>query len=191
MSGMLITALLRIIFLSAALSHQASASALKAPISDDCGTVLPPPIAELLTSQFSGWRPKQLSDLESDDRQLWTRAHPRECPGIAVGRYQPGDELSYAVLLVPKSDSTNGYQLILVSKKSAQAASNWKLLDRAKGQAYSGIVVSTAKPGKYSDFDDTKSVVTKLDGIYLEWMEKGAVVYYWSNGHYVKLRVSD
>jgi hypothetical protein len=189
--GVFMTALLRIIFLSAALGHQASAATLKALISTDCGTVLPAPITELLTSQFPEWRPKQLSDLESDDRQLWLKAHPQECPGIAVGHYQPGDELSYAVFLVPKSDPTNGYQLIVVGKKAAQAAYNWKLLDRAKGQAYSGIVVSTAKPGNYSDFEDTKSVVTKLDGIYLEWIEKGAVLYYWSNGHYLKLRVSD
>jgi hypothetical protein len=77
------------------------------------------------------------------------------------------------------------------SKGPTGDAYAWRLLDHADGETYSGMVISKAEPGKYSDVEGTKSIQTKLDGVYLEWMEKGAVLYYWSAGRYHRLRVSD
>ncbi len=136
-----VIALFRIVLLIAALGTPTSAAIFEMPVATGCGTVLPVPVHELLTSQFPDSRPRKLSDLESYDQKLWLKSHPRDCPGIATGHYQSGDELSYAVLLVPKSTSTNGYQLIVVTKNSAQGAYSWKMLNSAKGQANSGIVV--------------------------------------------------
>ena len=56
---------------------------------------------------------------------------------------------------------------------------------------YSGLAISTAEPGKYSDWENKRSVRLKLDGIYEEWLEKGALLYYWSMSNYHKLQVSD
>jgi hypothetical protein len=184
------TALLRIVLLSTAFGHQAWAATSKMPAATVCSSVLPTAVNELLTSQFPKWRLKQLSDLESYDRQLWLKAHPQECPGVAAGHYQSSDELSYAVLLVPKSNRSNGYQLIVVSKKT-QSSYTWKLLDSSEAQPNSGAVVSKVKPGKYSDPERSKSITTKSDAIDLEWLEQAAVLYYWSSGRYLKLQISD
>jgi len=118
-------------------------------------------------------------------------ANQKECPGIAVGHFENAEGFSYAILLVPKSEPRGGYKIVVFTKGSTGAAYGWKLLDQAKGQTYSGLVISKAPPGKYSDFENRKTVEIKLDGVYVEWMEKGARLYYWSGGRYRKLQVSD
>lgn len=189
--GLVVPPLLRIILLTTVLGTQTLAAIFEKSAATDCGTDLPAPVHELLTSEFPEWRPRKLSDLESYDQKLWLKSHPRDCPGIATGHYSSADQLSYAVLLVPKSTSTNGYQLIVVSKNTTQGTYSWKMLDSSKRQADSGNVVSTVKPGKYSDFERGKSVTIKSDGIDLEWLEQAAILYYWSRGRYLKLQISD
>jgi len=149
-------------------------------------------IQTLLRTSFPRWRPKQLSDMESDDQQLWLNGpNGKKSPGIAVGHFEAVDELSYAVLLVPKSDPSGGHKIVVVSRESKQAAYACKLLDHAEGQTYSGLVISKAGPGKYSDVQSRKSVQLGLDSVYVEWIEKGALIYYWSESRYRKLLVSD
>ncbi len=108
-----------------------------------------------------------------------------------MGHFETADEFSYAILLVPKSNPGGGHKVVVVSKGAPKSAYTWKLLDHAEGQTYSGLVISKATPGKYSDWENTKSIRLKLDGIQVEWMEKGAVLYFWSEGRYRKIRVSD
>jgi hypothetical protein len=170
----------------------ASLSTSIAEIPPGCdGTTLPTPIRDLLKSKFPQWRPKQVSDMDADDQQLWSKAHEKACPGIAIGHFERANGDSYVMLLVPKTEPSSGYRLVVFSKGSSGDAYTWKLLDQADGQTYSGLVISKAEPGKYSDFDHTKSIQIKLDGVYVEWMEKGAQLYYWSGGRYHKLQVSD
>jgi hypothetical protein len=156
------------------------------------GSALPASVRDLLNAKFSEWTPKQVSDMNADDQQLWlTGAHGKECPGIVEGRFETADELSYAILLVPKSNPSGGHKVVVVSKGSPKSAYTWKLLDHADGQTYSGLLISKATPGKYSDLENNKSIQLKLDGILIEWMEKGAVLYFWSEGRYRKIVVSD
>jgi len=155
-------------------------------------SALPASVRDFLNAKFPEWRPKQVSDMDTDDQQLWfTAVHGKECPGLAVGHFETPDELSYAILLVPKSNPSGGHKVVVVSKGAPKSVFTWKLLDHAEGQTYSGLVISKAAPGKYSDWENTKSIRLRLDGIQVEWMEKGAVLYFWSEGRYRKLRVSD
>jgi hypothetical protein len=155
-------------------------------------SALPASVRDLLNAKFSEWRPKQVSDMDADDQHLWlTAVHAKECLGIAVGHFETADELSYAILLVPKSNPGGGHKVVVVSKGGPKSAYTWKLLDHGDGQTYSGLVISKAAPGKYSDWENNKSIRLKLDGIQVEWMEKGAVLYFWSEGRYRKIQVSD
>lgn len=151
---------------------------------------LPTLVNKVLNRKFPLWRPKQVSDMDADHQQLWLKAHEKECPGIAVGHFESADRLAYAVLLVPRSEPSGGYKLVVFSKGPNGDTYTWKLLDRADGQTYSGLVISKAAPGKYSEYERTRSIQTKLDGVYVEWIEKGAQLYYWSGGRYRKLQVS-
>jgi len=167
----------------------AKASQAKSPCSE---SVLPASLQELVGAKFSGWRPKQLSDMDQDDQKFWTEGpHAKDCPGIAVGHFESADDLSYAILLVPKSKPDGGHKIVVFGKPSANVDYVGKLIVHAEGGTYSGLVVSKAEPGKYSSWDSTKAIQIKLDGVYVEWMEKGAQLFYWSNGRYRKLQVSD
>lgn len=168
-----------------------AAGTVRAQTSNPCAdTNLPSPVVDLIRMKFSGWRPRQFSDLGSEDQQLWVKAHSNDCPGTAVGHFEGQDRLSYAVLLVPQSNPTGGYKLLVFNRTPSGDTYVWKLLDHANA-TYSGLVIETAPPGKYSDYEDARiSVTTKLDGFYLEWIEKGALLYYWSAGRYKTVRVS-
>jgi hypothetical protein len=160
--------------------------------SSSCDVTLPAPVSELLKAKFAQWRPKQVLDMDADDQQLWLKGpNAKGCPGIAIGHFESADRLSYAILLVPQSSPNGGHKIVVFSKDAAKDVYAWRLLDHAETQTYSGLVISKAVPGKYSDLENNKSIQIKLDGIYVEWMEKGAVLYFWSEGRYRKIVVSD
>ncbi len=164
-----------------------------AQVASPCdAATLPAPISELLKSKFAQWRPKQVSDMEADDQQLWLKGpNAKGCPGIAIGHFESADSLSYALLLVPQSNPSGGHKIVVFSKDATNDVYTSRLLDHAETHSYSGLVISKAEPGKYEDWEGKKSIRIKLDGLYVEWMEKGAQLYYWRVGRYQKLQVSD
>jgi hypothetical protein len=153
---------------------------------------LPSAAKALLDIEYAGWRPKDVADLGPDDRQLWLKAHPKDCPGIATGHFEQPEHLSYAVLLVPDSPVKQGYKILVLRELTIGNTYAATLLDQADGgYPSSGMVISKVPPGKYSDFEETASVRLKLDAVNVEWIEKGAVLYYWANGKYRTLQTSD
>ena len=146
----------------------------------------------LLDQKYADWRPKELSDLGADDKQLWVAAHPKDCPGIAIGHFERADQLSFALLLVPKSESGHGYRIVVLATTAADDRYVDRVLDHIDAQtSNSGMVISTAPRGSYSDFEDTTSVHLKVDAVNVEWIEKGAVLYYWEHGRYRTIQTSD
>lgn len=135
--------------------------------------------------------PPVWSDLSGYDIKLWLEIHPKECPGIVVGHFEQQEHAAYAVLLIPKSGHTASYKIIVLSETSDEYAV--RLLDHAEGNTYSdsGLVISKEPPGTHSEFDNAKSVRLKLDGLNVEWLEKGSVLYYWSHGRYRSVQTGD
>ncbi len=155
-------------------------------------TALPAAARDLLALKFSQWRPKVTSDLGADDQQLWLSATKgKACPGLVSGHFETSDAVSYALLLVPKSKTDAGYRVIVLRKRETDNSYDLKLVDHGDAQADNGIVISKVAPGKYSDWEDKKSIQLKLDGLLVEWMEKGAFLYYWSAGQYRHIQTSD
>jgi hypothetical protein len=154
--------------------------------------VLPATVTELLKEKFPQWRPKQVSDIDADNRQLWLEGPNAEaCPGVAIGHFESATSLSYAFLLVPRLDPNGGHKLVIVSKELNKDSYVSTLLDHAEGQTFSGLVISKAEPGKYKDWEGKKSVQIRTDALYVEWIGKGAQLYYWFADRYHKLQVSD
>ena len=154
---------------------------------------LPTPVRALLKEKFPDWRPKHLLDLDPDDRKLWLETHAKECPGIVAGHFEQPDRMAYAILLLKRDASAEGYKIVVLSKESDQYAV--RVLDHGDESvaphADSGLIISKEPPGMYSGCCESKSVRLKLDGVNVEWLEKSSVLYYWSNGKYQSLATSD
>lgn len=157
---------------------------------DPCAsTKLPTGVEQLLKQKYPAWRPKTVSDLEAYDQKLWLETNPHSCPGIAIGDFEQPNQSAYAILLVPNLESSSGYKIIIAVR--ATDANNYDLRLLDNGKADSGLVISRERPGKYMGFDETTSITLKLDGLNVEWLEKGSALYYYSTGSYHQLQTSD
>jgi hypothetical protein len=174
----------------------ATVSGVPASAADPCDTsTLPQEIQSKLEKNYPDWQPEKLENLDEDDRKFWIKAHPNDCPGIAIGHFESKTELSYALLLVSKPDRKRPGLRILVFSHSGPSTpyvtclvSKWDV-----GTFYEGSdqVIATVPAGHYEEAVGPRKVLIDLDGIWYEVMEKGAILYYWKNGHYHELVTSD
>ena len=163
---------------------------------DPCDvSVLPQEVQTKLEKNYPEWQPERLEHLYDDDRQVWIKAHPTDCPGIAIGHFESKNELSYAFLLISKPDRKRlGFRLIVFSRSGPFApyvshlVTKWNI-----GLLYQGSdeVIATVPPGHYEEAIGRRDVRTDLDAILSETLEKGAAVYYWRNGRYHELITSE
>jgi hypothetical protein len=157
---------------------------------------LPKEIQVKLEKNYPDWQPEKLENLDQEDRSLWTKAHPNDCPGIAVGHFESKDELSYALLLVSKPDRNRlGLRIVAYSRSASLAPYIGRLIIKWDiGMLLnqdSDQVIATAPTRHYEEAIGPKKVDTTLDSILYETMEKGAILYYWKNGRYHELITSD
>ena len=96
-----------------------------------------------------------------------------------------------SVLLVPKAKTSSGYKIVVLSTSGPGNAYTSRILEQGHGQGSDGLVISVATPGQYSDFENTEMAKLKVDGIYVQWIEKAAILYYWASGQYHKLQTED
>ena len=163
---------------------------------DPCDlSVLPQELRTKLTKEYPDWQPERLENLDEEDRGLWIKAHPTDCPGIAVGHFESKAELSYALLLVSKPDrKLPGLRIVVFSRTGTSAPFVSRLISKYDtGTFYEGSaqVITTAPAGRYEQIDSSRKVRIGLEGIQYEVMEKGSILYYWRNGRYQQLTTSD
>jgi len=168
----------------------------QAKSADPCDvSMLPQEVQTRLTKDYPDWQPERLENLYEEDRQLWTKAHPNDCPGIAIGHFESKTELSYALLLISKpSRERSGFRVIVFSHTGpsapfmAHVATKWNIGSYDKG---SDEVIATVPPGHYEEAMGPRNVNTELDSILSETIGKGAAVYYWKKGRYHELITSE
>lgn len=153
--------------------------------SQDCSA--PPKVQTALNRQFPGWRITQLKDLVEDDQQLWKKAHPIDCPGIASGSFRRGGS-SVAVLLIHTEGATHKQQLVLISEENA--GQRFRVLRELPASQVTWVI-SKVPAGGYRDWTRQKHVHTERDGIYLEHIESTITLFYWRNGSFRTLVVSN
>jgi hypothetical protein len=162
--------------------------------SASCGdSALPAPVNEALKTNFAGWRPLRVSDMDGDDPNIWRQEHAKECPGIAQGHFENMESVSYALLLLPATQrgTVGQWQIVISERESNATPFVWKQLERCEGKDCFAPVIYKEPPGKYVGFDETKSIHIKLDGIGVEFIQKGSYIYYWWQGRYHKFDTSD
>ena len=153
--------------------------------------ILPPQASHVIEQKFPGWRAKDLSDLDEDDRKVLHAENAKACAGIAVGHFESVASIAYAILLIRKSAAEVGFKVIVLSRLGeGNVVRMIQHSDTEDGRGY-GLVISREPPGKKLGFDTSKAVRLKLDGVNVEYLEKSSVLYYWSNGRYRSLVTSD
>jgi hypothetical protein len=174
----------------------AALSGVPTKAADPCDmSTLPQQIQSKLEKNYPDWQPEKLENLYDDDRKFWIKAHPNDCPGIAIGHFESKTEPSYALLLVSRPDRKRpGFRILVFSHSGpsapyvAHVVSKWDV-----GTFYEGSdqVIATVPPGHYEEASGPRKVLIDLDGIWHEVMEKGAILYYWKNGRFHELVTSD
>lgn len=158
--------------------------------SNFCSHLLPKEAIILLNNKYVDWRILSYDDLHSDDKMLWNKKHDKECPGIAIGKYRTATESDYAVLIIPKKNTTKEAKLLTLNKVVGEKLSVKLLYEDKNITNYP--VIYKSNPGQYYDFyDSKKSIVTKNDVIIYEHIEASAIVFYYIDGKYKQLLTSD
>lgn len=169
-----------------------TATAVRRPAKDYCAS--PPlvePVKSILTRKYyQQWRPIALGDLPKPHQRMWRRSLNRfDCPGIAMGHFERRNELAYAFSLKPRDPRQTGWRLVVISRTGKGT-----YRDRVLGQTDERVppyVIYSVPPEEYTDAFETESVRLRLDGLQVEQMESGAVLFYWKEGQYKSLIIAE
>jgi hypothetical protein len=134
------------------------------------------------------WKIVETSDLAADDRDLWRASRGSECPGIATGKFRTPTGVAYAILLAREEAGRRRERLVVVeSRPDGRYRSEVLREDRAD----TAWVIWKGPPATYRSADRSTEVTIALDGIVLEKLEAGAILYYWARGRYRSLIISE
>jgi hypothetical protein len=147
-------------------------------------------VVEHIAKQFPSWRIQTLSDFSVEYQDMWKKKHPQECPGFTSGHYLTKTKLTYAALLIPSDSRKPGYKLVLISQSRAGKTFS-SVLENVNGVTSTPNVIYTLPPGKYSDAETVDKVTVHSDVLVLEQLEAGSVLYYYRNGRFKKLIISE
>lgn len=147
---------------------------------------LPAKLGNQLGKKFPGWKVVELINLRSDDQRLWADHHQEECPGIALGRFEPATRETYAITLFKKNSDLT--QLLVVANRH-QNSFKFMVLDGPRKVAYLSVI-SRRPPGRYVDIEGSKFSVG-LDSISYEAIEAGEIWYHYQDGKFVYNTMSE
>jgi hypothetical protein len=167
---------------------------------DPCDiSLLPQELQTKLTKEYPDWQPERLENLGELDRAYRTKAHPKDCPGIAIGHFESKPQLSFALFLVPRLvRKQQGFQLVVFSRTEPSAlfvSHTVFQVDTGNFYERSDLVISRVPPGQYEEVEEDsgnpRKVSLHLDGLLYEAIGKASSLYYWENGKYKGLPLSD
>lgn len=148
---------------------------------------LPSEIEEYLENNFGEWRVVRLEDLLPEDKQLFLKQHPDDCPGFTSGAYRCSDSQSFAVVIL-SSDNPPRAKLLAFDHvgESYEATTLWEIPN------VSNIpVVFTMPPGAYLSWERDEEVTTECPVIFYVHYEASAWMFYWSKGKWRELQISE
>ena len=133
-----------------------------------------------LRRSFPGWQVVMLENLRRDDKRLWEKAHPSDCPGNATGNIQ--SSTTETTVLTVFKDSNGGLQQMLLVANMIDGNYKFSELDGPRTVAYLSVI-SIARPGKYS-LPEKGELKLRRDSILYEAIEAGSVLYYFDDERY-------
>jgi hypothetical protein len=148
---------------------------------------LPKDIRDTLDRRFYGWQVQESTNLLPKSRQRWAAIAPLACPGIAAGHFEESRSVSYAVLLVPRDRSINGYKFVVFSAPKGQSFFGFKMLDQGEINASAYFIHSAAIERVLSGDLKKRLKPKNSDGIMLFAVDdkgSGQDVFFWTGESY-------
>jgi hypothetical protein len=155
-----------------------------------CQGQLPGELLTEIKQAFPNSKIEETTDLSPEYREMWVKAHSSQCPGVAEGKYKGPDQKLFAVLLLSTEREKPGVTLVFVDL-AASGNKRFKVLETVKIATTGPNVIFTLPPGQYSDPEGLHKTRTRFDGVVLEQLEAGSLLYYYRAGAFHKLTLSE
>lgn len=165
-----------------------AASAAAQP-TDPCDRALPAAARTVLQLRFPHDRIVDRSSLNTSELALWTRHHREDCPGIAHGTFSPAVN-GYAVSLVRRTSPTNAIETLAFLRRTP-AGYNVMILSPPQQSSEHTSVVSIGPPGPWRNWETGKTLTLRTPVILYEAIEAGVTGYYFANGTFHSIPLSE
>ena|SRR5258708_1395441 len=172
--------LLALILLPASAAHSRAANTCD-------GIELPIDIRRHIEQESSQWKVINVSDLDLKYRTFWLSKYSGDCPGIAIGHFKPSSRTLYAVALV--SRTLNAHVKILVFEYKSNKYRSTVLMDTMSANPVPTIF--KVPPETFEDWETGVNVKSRFPGVALAFYEGSSTLFYWSNGKFKELQISD
>jgi hypothetical protein len=156
----------------------------------DCSQPLPAELGAQLAGSYPGLRPLELSDLRTDDQDIWRSAHPKECPGSVSLHFFGAKSADFAVLLVRPEGSDRIAKVVVAQ---AMPGGHYLLVTvRSEDAVTAYPVIHNGGPGRYEDSASAgRSFRTHRDALIVEHLESAATAYLVHNGEVVSVLLTE
>jgi hypothetical protein len=150
---------------------------------------LPSEVHNLLLSRFSGFQVVVPKDLDSDEIQEWKARKQDRCPGYVHAQFGPS-VAGYAIVLMRKTSPTETHQMLVFLRQEAHGYAVRVLSPSSKVEAHT-LVVSLGASGEYHPVEGGRSIRTHWPVILYEAIGAGIEGYYFSNGSWHSILLSE
>lgn len=156
--------------------------------SSSCESALPPQVKKAVTSKLKGWKILTIADLTHDDQEIFADSYEEQCPGFAAGQFAPGQSPAYAVTLIRSRNGALSQTLLLAAQKKGR----YQVTTLSPQQRVSSPSIVRKLPrGNYSSPQGDTQIAAAFDVIAYEKIQAGTVIFYWSDGKYRSLVISE
>jgi hypothetical protein len=162
----------------------------QSPTESECSSLLPAEVRAALDIGYKGWRVLEYRDLASDIQDFWDKNHQKECPGVAIGRFD-GKHTAYAFIIIEEVDGTKQVKL-MISEKRKDKHTLRVLYNCKEINIIRYPVVLRSPPGIYKDIYNNKNSVTARNEVILfEYHGARAIIFYYLGGRYHQMLIWD
>ncbi|HET9281511.1 MAG TPA: hypothetical protein VFR24_06075 [Candidatus Angelobacter sp.] len=153
-----------------------------------CENELPGQAQKVVAKKLKHWKVLTVADLPVDDREIWEDDYDEKCPGITTGQFGPNNSRAYAVTLVRSMNGALYQTLVLVAEKNQR----YQVTTLSRSQKITRPSIVRRLPGgTYSSAEGEMQIDATSDVIAYETIEAGTIIYYWNNGKYKNLIISE
>lgn len=148
---------------------------------------LPQGIHDYLQRNFGEWKIVTSEDLLPDHKPVFLKRHPNKCPGFTSGKYKCSDRPLFAVVIISNEKPRRSKLLVFEKVQGSYQATPLGGLPNVVITP----VVLTMPPDTYLSWRREKEIKAKYPVIFYVHYEASAQMYYWSEGKWHKLQISD